>query len=869
MEREKIAFADRPLSRPDPDALLAQAAQEDEHARSGRLKIFFGAAPGVGKTFAMLELAQSKRREGIDVVVGVLETHGRADTAARLEGLEVLPLRDGEFDLDAALLRAPQLLLVDELAHTNREGSRHRKRWQDVEELLASGIDVYSTLNVQHLESLNDVVAQITGIQVRETVPDRVLEIASEIELIDLPVPELIERLRAGKVYRPDQAARALDNFFRSSNLNALRELALRRTAEKVDSHLVTLRQAQADEATWPVAERILVAIGPGPSGLNLVRTAKRFASRLDAEWVAVTVDDPRRTAEETSQIENALTLAQNLGAEPAHLSGPSVAQAILEYARRRNTTTILVGKAPGSKLVDALIESSGDIAVLAVEGSAATPYRRSSENKLPPARELAQAAAIIVAATVLSLLLRDRIALANLVMIYLLAVVAIAMRHSRSTAIASSVLAVASFDFFCVPPFLTFAVSDTEYLLTFAVMLAVSIVISTLTVKLREQAAMAGEREARTQSLYRLAHSLAHAQRLFEAGQALAPLVSEVFRSSANVFLPNSENKIQFRRRVLDNYTPPTQEEGIAQWAFDHGQKAGRGAATLPGATALYLPLRVKEKSYGVLALEQPPSGTAEAAHLEAMLNQTAQTMERLAALELAREAEIETERERLRNSLLSAVSHDIKTPLAGIRGAASTLRLQSEKLSELQKNALLEGLEDESERLGRLVSNLLEMTRLEQGQLSLRREWCSLEEAVGACLERMSRSLGAKRVTVGIPADFPLIEADPTLLEQLLQNLIENALRHTPPESQLWIRAEPRDHAALLIVEDDGPGFPPAEASKVFDKFFRGSSADPSRGSGLGLAIVKLIAEAHGGRVRALQRAGGGARIEVELPL
>ncbi len=853
---------DRELPRPDPDALLAQAAAEESQPSRGNLKIFFGAAPGVGKTFAMLETAQAKRREGVDVVIGVLETHGRAETEARMEGLESIPRRNGEFDLDAALARQPQLLLVDELAHTNAAGSRHRKRWQDVEELLAAGINVYSTLNVQHLESLNDVVAQVTGVVVRETVPDRILEIAGEVELIDLPVPELIERLRDGKVYGAEQAVHALEHFFRSKNLHALRELALRRTADKVDTHLNTLRQAQAEADTWPVTERILVTVGPGPGAPNLVRAAKRLATRLNAEWIAATVGN--------LPSQEALQLAAALGAETVNLTGPGVADALLDFARKRNVTTILVGKAPGSKLVDALVEHSGDIAVLAINSGSASPYRQSQRlATLPPARELLEATAFIAAATLLSLPLRDRIALPNLVMLYLMASVAVAFRHSRFTAIYSSVLGVAAFDLFCVPPYLTFGVSDTEYLLTFAVMLAVSLLISGLTVQLRSQAKAALERDMQTSSLYRLARELAHAQRISEAAEALLAVLG----GSANIFLAGEDGRIHFRRRISQNFLPPMQEEGIAQWVFDHGQPAGKGAATLPGAEYYYLPLRMQSQTFGVLALAVAPATPAEAAMLDTLLTQSAQAMQRLSALQAARDSELEAERERFRNSLLSAVSHDLKTPLAGIHGAAGTLRLQGEKLSATEREELLVGIEEESARLGRLAQSLLDMSRLEQGA-AIHKELVSLEEIVGASLDRLANAIGARAVHVNLTEDLPMLPADPLLLEQVFQNLIENACLHTPPNAEIWIDATALPNSMKISVCDSGQGFLPEDIPHLFDKFFRGSKARAAGGmpgSGLGLAIVRMIVQAHSGSIRATQRnaPGGGACIHFEMPL
>ena len=854
-------------SRLNPDLLLERAQREEIAQHKGKLKIFFGAAPGVGKTFAMLESAQAKKAAGADVVVGVIETHGRAETAAKLSGLEILP-RGAEFDLDAALARKPDLILIDELAHTNASGSRHLKRWQDVEELLDAGIDVYSTLNVQHVESLNDVVAQITGVIVRETVPDRVVELASEMELIDLPVEELIDRMKDGKIYLPEQAERALVHFFKPGNLNALREMALRRTAAHVDTNVVALR----GEKTWPVAERLLLAIGPSPYAQNLIRATKRLATQWEAEWCVLFVETDAHSSsseEDRERVNRALELAESLGAETAKVGGQSVAQSVLQFARIRNVTRIVVGKSPGSKLVGALLEGSGEISVIALDGGGKLERPLRPRVSLPPGREILEAVLWIAAATAVSMLLRQTISLTNVVMVYLLAVVAVAARYSRETAIFGSVLAVASFDFFCVPPYLTFAVSDIEYLLTFLVMLFVSLVISTLTVRLRSQASAAIERENRTQSLFRLSKELADVHRLFEVAESLASIAKGVFRSRVNVFLPDADGKLSFRRRLADGLLPPVQEEGIAQWCLDHGQSAGKGAATLPGATARYQPLSVRGKTYGVFAIEEAPRDLDQAALLNALLNQAAQAMERLVAREQARQSAVAAAGEQLRNSLLSAVSHDLRTPLTSISGAASTLLEQREQLSPERRDELLASIGDESRRLNRLVANLLEMTRLENGMVKLRLEWCSLEEIVASVVDLLEAPLAGRELKVSIAPDLPLIEAEAQLLAQALQNLVENALKYTPEGSPIEVRAELVGGQLRLLVLDEGPGLPCGEEARVFEKFYRGEDGGSRRGVGLGLAIVKSIVEAHGGQVSASNRPGHGAQFEILLPV
>lgn len=852
-------MVDRDANRPDPDLLLEQTRRQEGR---GRLKIFFGAAPGVGKTYAMLESAHARRKAGTDVVVGVIETHGRQDTAAKLEGLEVLP-REREFALDLALERRPELILIDELAHTNADGSRHLKRWQDVEELLEAGIDVYSTLNVQHVESLNDVVAQITGVIVRETVPDHIVEIADEIELIDLPVEELIERLRAGKVYVPEQAERALENFFKPGNLNALREMALRQTAEHVDSNVMALRGASAGAKTWPVAERLVLAIGPSPYSQNLIRATKRLATQLEAGWIVMSVETSESNAEARAKTHEAMELAASLGAETVTVGGHSVAQAVLEYARLRNATRIVVGKSPGSKLVGALIEGSGDIAVIALDGGGKLERKMLPAVTLPRASELGLAMVWVAGATVLGLLLRDRIAQTNIVMVYLLAVVAISWRYSRETAVIAAVVSVASFDFFCVPPYFTFAFTDLEYVFTFGFMLMVSLVIGTLTVKLREQAAAAIDRENRAQSLFRLSRELADDQRLSDAAQTFAGVATAVMRTGFNVFLPDGENKVSFRRRLSNEFTPPAQEEGIAQWCLDHGQPAGKATATLPGATAQYRPIAVREKTLAVVAIEEPPTDPGQKALLDSLVQQTAIAMDRLLVQEEARQAAFAAEGERLRNSLLSAVSHDLRTPLTSIAGAASALLEQQGMLDEKQRRELLESIADESTRLNQLVANLLEITRLEDGKLRLRKEWCGLDEIVASVVEEFA----SERIAVKVDADLPLIEAEPQLLAQALRNLIENAIKYTPAGSRITVVAEKAGVKVRLAVVDAGPGIPPGDEEKVFEKFYRGTATSKVRGVGLGLAIVKSIAIAHGGSVRAMNRREGGAEFEILL--
>lgn len=875
--------------RPNPDELLARAAAESRGAQRGRLKIFFGAAPGVGKTYAMLEAARLQQKAGVDVAVGIVETHGRQETGALLEGLEILPRRKAghrgitieEFDLDAALQRRPGLLLVDELAHTNAPGSRHRKRWQDVIELVDAGIDVYTTLNVQHLDSLNDVVAQITGVVVRESLPDSVLDQADDIELIDLPIDELRQRLEEGKVYIPDQAQRAMESYFRPGNLIALRELALRRTADRVDAQMRVYRREHAISSTWPVAERLIVSIGPSPFSAKLIRSARRIAERLGAEWMVVFVETPRQAAadEETRlRVASALRLAEQLGAEAVTLSGANVAGSLLSYARSRNASRIVVGKQAGplwrrlwrGSVFDDIIAQSGDIEVIAISGEVEPPASHPAPSTPWPGwRELAGAAGIVGFVTLVSLPLRSVLNPVNLVMFYLLGVVAVAMRSSRRVALLASFAAVAAFDFFCVPPYLTFAVQDYEYVFTFAVMLVVAILIASLTIEIRMQGVHAAEREARTRALYRLTRALSAETRDVEAGRQAASIASEVFQAKVTIFFPEEGGKISVRRRTSTELPVPASEEAIAQWVFDHGRKAGKGTDTLPGASALYLPLKGSHSVVGVLALlaGEAPLDSVEQMHLlENFTSQTALAIERAHATLAAREAQLRVETEQVRSGLLSAVSHDLRTPLAAITGAASSLRSQWDQMREETRQELLDSIEQEADRLARLVSNLLEMTRLESGKVSVRREWHPIEEIAGAALSRLEGVLAGRQVTTDLPEGL-LIAVDAVLFEQVLWNILENAAKYTPAGSPLTITACAQNGGVGIDIADSGAGFAQGEERLVFDKFYRGQ-ARGTRGAGLGLAICRSIVKAHDGHIEAMNGPHGGGLIRIWLP-
>jgi two-component system sensor histidine kinase KdpD len=880
--------------RPDPDQLLERVRADEARQARGKLKIFFGAVAGVGKTYAMLEAARARKAAGVDVVIGWIETHGRAETEALLPGLERLPPRPveyrgtvlHEFDLDAALARRPALLLVDELAHTNAPGSRHAKRWQDVTELLAAGIDVFTTLNVQHLESLNDIVTRVTEVPTRETVPDSILEEAAEVELVDLPPDDLIGRLREGKVYVPEQASEAVRRFFRKGNLIALRELALRTTAARVDAQMEVYRREHAVPGVWPVAERILVCVSPSPLAARVVRAARRMAAGLRAEWVVVSVETPssvRLPVADRDRLVQTLRLAEQLGAETATLSGHDVAGEVLVYARRRNVTRILLGKPARPRwrevlfgsVVNDLIRRSGDIDVYVITGELEGPQLTTAE-RLPTPTDwtgYAKAAGLVGACTGLAALMFPYFAPANLIMMYLLGTVGVAYRWGRGPSILASVLSVAAFDFFFVPPYLTFAVSDTEYFVTFAVMLVVAIVISTLTTRIRAQAEASRQRERRTAVLYAMSGDLVKQRGLDDLLRAAVRHIAEVFGSRVAVFILGPDGQLVRRAGELGPGTDDASELGVARWVQQHGEMAGRGSATLPGARALYLPLIAVRGTVGVLGIEGPAHeslGPPEQLHLaETFAAQTALAIERVALVEEAQQARVQSETERLRNSLLSAVSHDLRTPLATITGSASALVEQEAQLDATARRELAQAIEEEADRLNRLVHNLLEMTRLESGGIRVQKDWESLEEVLGSALVRVEKWLGKRRVDIRLPPDLPLVPLDPLLIEQVLINLLDNAIKYTPADTAIEISATVADHSVAVTVADRGAGFAPGEESRVFDKFFRGQHAGGHTGAGLGLAIARGIVEAHGGEITAEARPEGGALFRFTLPL
>ncbi len=875
--------------RPDPDAPLPRVRAEEARQRRARLKVYLGYAPGVGKTFTMLESARELLASGTEVVVGVVETHGQYDTASLVLGLPLLPRRKvehqgrvlEELDLDAALARRPAVLLVDDLPHGNAPGSRHEKRWQDILDLLDAGIDVHTTLNVQHIESLNDVVAQITTVRVRETVPDALLERADEIELVDIPPEELLRRLGDGKVHVPDQAARAIDHFFRRGNLLALRQLALRRTADRVDVDMRAYREEHAIDTPWPAAERILVCVGPSPASARLVRATCRMAAGLRAPWVAAYVEllqaPPDTGAKE--RIDAHLRLAESLGGEVARLTAARIGDALLDYARRHNITRIVLGKPTHARILDRLrssvlddvVRGSGEIDVHVLSGDTMGPEEapRDRGAGAGPRAGFLWAVALVGATTGVAHLARTYVAPPDVAMMYLLTVVLVATRVGRGPSIAAAALSVAAYDFFFVEPHFTLAVSDVRNVLTFVMMFAAGLLLSSLTLRIRSQELSAREREQRTAALYTLSRDLGAATDAAGLAAVLTRHVSELLRCSAAVVLPDDAGDLGVAS-ATPSMPRGIEEAGVTRWVMEHGRPAGLGTGTLPGAAVACFPLGSGPAVLGVLAIAPPggkPLGTDERHTMLAFARQTAIALSRARLAEEAKTSALRARTEELRSSLLSTVSHDLRTPLATITGAATTLRDPTAELSPQQRADLLESICEEADRLERLVRNLLEMTRIESGGIDLKREWLPIEEVIGAALTRLEARLAGRPVTVDLPPDLPFVSVDPLLMEQVFVNLLDNAEKHTPRDAPIEIHAREGDGDVTVEVLDRGPGLVPGTESKVFEKFFRGPARE-AFGAGLGLAICKGVAEAHGGSIVAENREGGGAVFRLRLP-
>ena len=857
----------------------------------GKLKIFLGYAAGVGKTYAMLEAAQQRQKQGLDVVIGYVETHDRSDTTAMVQGLEQVPLLQTiyhgiqllEVDVDTIINRRPAIVLIDELAHTNSPGSRHPKRYLDVQDILSEGIDVYTTLNIQHLESLNDVIAQITGVIVRETIPDRIIDEATEIELIDLPPDELLTRLQEGKVYIPEQAKRAIQKFFRKGNLSALREMSLRRAAERVDNQMRDYMRTQAIPGPWAASDRLLVCISPSPLSEKLIRTTRRLSDELNAEWFAIYVNEttkPNLDPVKMERIGKTLQLAEELGAHTRTLTGRSIPDVILEFAKKQNVTKIVVGKPIRPRLVeilsgsvvDQLIYASGEIDIYVINAQQGEKRSKILQDWHPhqPIWRYFLSVVLVTFATLIGRIIQGNLEPANLVMLYLISTVLSAAYLGRGPGLLTSFLGVLAFDYFLVPPYMTFAVSDTQYVITFIGLFLVSIVISTLTARTKEQAEAAILREGNTSALYTLSRELTSATDLHEVADIIISNISQVFGRDIAIFLPE-DGKLNIFAASPD-YFPDANEMAVATWAFEHDQPAGFGTDSLPAITLRCQPLKTAQGQIGVLGIHPQKSGVLltpeQSQTFNAFAYQAALAIERATLTEQARQAALLQATEKLQTALLNSISHDLRTPLVSITGALSSLREETLQLDPKDRKSLLDTAYGEAERLNRLVGNLLNMTRLEANAIHLRREPSDIQDAIGAALNQLEERLGTKPVEVKIPDDLQLISLDFALFVQALVNLIDNSVKYSSMDTSIEINVSQTNNEIKIEISDRGIGIPSEDLEKVFDKFYRVSRPESVNGTGLGLAICKGIIELHGGTIFAKNRAGGGTTISISLP-
>ncbi len=882
--------------RPSPEALLEQAAREGR----GRLKIFLGAAPGVGKTFEMLETAQRKRRDGVDVVVGVVETHGRKETEALLQDLEVVPRRRidykdrvlDEMDLDAIIARRPKLVLVDELAHTNAPGSRHPKRYLDVQELLDEGIDVYSTLNIQHLESLNDVVAQITRIRVRETVPDSVIDKAGDVEVVDLTPEDLIQRLKDGKVYVPEQAERAVRNYFMPGNLTALRELALRRTAQRVDDQMVSYMRSHAIQGPWAAGERVLVCVNEHPSAPGLVRYTRRLADRLRATWVAIHVETSRtlRLSEtEKSRVAESLRLAEHLGAEAITIPAADVQSGVLEYAQANNVTHIVIAKSRRSRLSELwrssvthdLIRRAGDISVHVIAEStvAGSPGVKQQQDDAGRASAFDFAPyfgtlGIVAGGLVVSLALQQVLEISSVALVFLTAVLVAAVTYGLWPSLFAAFVSVLVYNFFFLPPLYTFTISNPENVVALFFFAVVAVVAGNLTARVRAQAIGAGQRAAMTEELYVFSRKLAGSVSLEDLLWATAYQIALMLKVRVMLLLPDGD-RFEVRAGYPPEDTLPEADFAAARWTWENARPAGRGADTLPGARWLFLPMVTGRGTVGVVGLDSDRPGpllTPDRRRLlDSLVDQAALAIERINLARDIDRAKLTAETDRLRAALLTSISHDLRTPLASILGAATSLQNYRDQLDEKAKHDLTGVIQEESERLNRFISNLLDMTRLESGEVALQAGLIDLSDVVGSALERARKVLDGRAVRMGLAPDLPMLKLDPVLFEQVLFNLLDNAAKYSPAGTALEIHAERNDTQVVLRIADEGEGIPEADLERIFDKFYRVHAGDRKRaGTGLGLAICRGFVEAMRGTIVAGNRKDrSGAVFTITLPV
>ena len=877
--------------RPNPDALLAEIQREEQTTKRGRLKIFFGMCPGVGKTYAMLEAAQQRKTEGLDLVVGVVETHGRLETLALVAGLEVIPRKQidyrgvtlTEMDIDAILARRPKLVLVDELAHTNAPGARHPKRYQDVLELLDAGIDVYSTLNVQHLESRNDLVQQFTGVAVRETVPDSMLDQADSIELIDITPDGLRQRLTEGKVYLGDRAATAAENFFREENLTALREMALRSATERVDRELRDVMRAKRLGGRAS-GQRLAVAVGPSPFSAALIRRTRRIASTMDASWIAIYVETSQPLGEDAKlRLTKNLSLARQLGAEIVMTRGDDLVAAILACAREQKVTQLVIGRPVGNRLVEILrggspvsklVRRGGDIDihVIRAEGDGGRVPAVAQLLGLHLGRDFGWGALTVAAVTAVSWFLQPLTGYQAIGILYMLTVVVLATLLNRWAVLFVAALSAVAWDFLFIPPAFTFRIDSVQDKMMFAMYFVVAVVVGRLTGRLRTREIAERKRDQRTQALNRLLESVAASTSLEDGLRRAVTEMDAAFRARTAVLLAGMDaGKLDTGPHPVSTFQPDEHEVAVASWAFAKRQVAGRFTDTLPNAAALYLPLETSNGALGVLGVncgERVTLTLDERELLETFAAQIAALVERYRLLDSASVARLTAESERLHRTLLDSVSHELKTPLAVIEAATDGLDEQLTDAGVPLAQTFLDEIKQANKRLNRVVSNLLDMTRIETGRLPLNLEWCEPAELLHSAIEQVSNEISAERIQIHGPTDLPLVRLDVGLMEQSLCNLLNNAAAYSPAGAPIELSAHLEEQTLVLSVADHGVGLGPGEAKKVFEKFYRGPNARPG-GAGLGLSIVQGFVKAHNGTISAENNAGGGAKFTLRLPV
>jgi len=882
--------------RPSPEDLLADAARESR----GRLKVFLGFAPGVGKTTEMLSQARQRKREGLDVVIGLVETHGRVETERLIKGLELIPKRPmlykgrvlPEMDLDAILQRHPKLVLVDELAHTNVEGSRHPKRYLDVDEILAAGIDVYSTLNVQHLESLNDVVARITHVRVNETVPDSVLDRAGDVELVDLTPDDLIQRLKEGKVYLPETAQRAAQNYFVPGNLTALREIALRRTAQRVDDQMVGYMRSHAIQGPWEASERVLVRVNERPGGAALVRYGRRLADRLRASWTAAYIETPSAqhfSDAERDRVAEALRIAERLGGAAVTVPASNVADGITAYAHANNFTHIVTSTTRRSwwetllrrSTTFEIIRRAGGVSVHVVPDQLTRAMRGSEAGKslhrsLPTRENRGYLASLLftVAALLAGLVLQGYFGVTNVGLVFLIAILGSAVLYGLWPALLASVFAVLAFNFFFLPPLYTFTIAAPENVIVLITFAVVALIASNLTARVRAQALVAQERAAVTESLYQFSRKLAAVYALDDLLWATSFQMAQMLKVRVVILLPEQDSLA-----VRAGYPPEDvldeSEVAAAKWVWEHATPAGRGADSLPGAKRLYLPMRTGRGTIGVIGLDSDKPGqllTPDQRRLfDALADQAALAIERVQLSEDIERNRLAAETDRLRAALLTSISHDLRTPLSVILGATSSLKSQEGALDPAAHRELVTTIQEEGERLNRFIANLLDMTRLESGAVTPRLELIDLGDVIGSALHRAGRVLQGHKLSVVLEPDLPLVKLDPVLFEQVLFNLLDNAGKYAAPGTVVEVRAGKKHGRVLLQVIDEGPGVPAEDLERIFDKFYRVRASDRKRaGTGLGLPISRGFVEAMGGAITAANRDGrSGAVFTISFPV